>query len=420
MTTALHPGAKALLEGAQAASRALAQTSAQQRDDALAAISLSLVSHSQQIVAANALDLARGESEAMAEGLQDRLRLTPERVTALSDAVTQIRALPESVGDVVRGMTLPNGLQVSQVRVPFGVVGAIYEARPNVTIDIAALALKSGNAVVLRGGSAAQSSNEVLVSLMQEALTSVGLPSAAITSVDEFGREGAQAMMKGRGLIDVLIPRGSASLIETVVSESTVPVIETGSGVVHIFVDDTATIDDAVEIIHNAKVQRPGVCNAVETVLIHRGIAQAIIPAIAQRLGESGVVIHGDAAVCALVAEAVPATAGDWGREYLSLDVSMAIVGSLDEALEHIARYSTHHTEAILTGTMDNAERFLREVDSASVIVNASTRFTDGGEFGFGAEVGISTQKLHARGPMGLPELTSTKWVVRGQGQVRA
>ena len=420
MTTALHPGAKALLEGAQAASRALAQTSAQQRDDALAAISLSLVSHSQQIVAANALDLARGESEAMPEGLQDRLRLTPERVTALSDAVTQIRALPESVGDVVRGMTLPNGLQVSQVRVPFGVVGAIYEARPNVTIDIAALALKSGNAVVLRGGSAAQSSNEVLVSLMQEALTSVGLPSAAITSVDEFGREGAQAMMKGRGLIDVLIPRGSASLIETVVSESTVPVIETGSGVVHIFVDDTATIDDAVEIIHNAKVQRPSVCNAVETVLIHRGIAQAIIPAIAQRLGESGVVIHGDAAVCALVAEAVPATAGDWGREYLSLDVSMAIVGSLDEALEHIARYSTHHTEAILTGTMDNAERFLREVDSASVIVNASTRFTDGGEFGFGAEVGISTQKLHARGPMGLPELTSTKWVVRGQGQVRA
>jgi glutamate-5-semialdehyde dehydrogenase len=420
MTTALHPGAKALLEGAQAASRALAQSSAQQRDDALAAISLSLVSHSQQIVAANALDLVRGESEAMAEGLQDRLRLTPERVTALSDAVTQIRALPESVGDVVRGMTLPNGLQVSQVRVPFGVVGAIYEARPNVTIDIAALALKSGNAVVLRGGSAAQSSNEVLVSLMQEALTSVGLPSAAITSVDEFGREGAQAMMKGRGLIDVLIPRGSASLIETVVSESTVPVIETGSGVVHIFVDDTATIDDAVEIIHNAKVQRPSVCNAVETVLIHRGIAQAIIPAIAQRLGESGVVIHGDAAVCALVAEAVPATAGDWGREYLSLDVSMAIVDSLDEALEHIARYSTHHTEAILTGTMDNAERFLREVDSASVIVNASTRFTDGGEFGFGAEVGISTQKLHARGPMGLPELTSTKWVVRGQGQVRA
>ena len=420
MTTALHPGAKALLEGAQAASRALAQTSAQQRDDALAAISLSLVSHSQQIVAANALDLARGESEAMPEGLQDRLRLTPERVTALSDAVTQIRALPESVGDVVRGMTLPNGLQVSQVRVPFGVVGAIYEARPNVTIDIAALALKSGNAVVLRGGSAAQSSNEVLVSLMQEALTSVGLPSAAITSVDEFGREGAQAMMKGRGLIDVLIPRGSASLIETVVSESTVPVIETGSGVVHIFVDDTATIDDAVEIIHNAKVQRPSVCNAVETVLIHRGIAQAIIPAIAQRLGESGVVIHGDAAVCALVAEAVPATAGDWGREYLSLDVSMAIVDSLDEALGHIAKYSTHHTEAILTGTMDNAERFLREVDSASVIVNASTRFTDGGEFGFGAEVGISTQKLHARGPMGLPELTSTKWVVRGQGQVRA
>jgi glutamate-5-semialdehyde dehydrogenase len=420
MTTELLPSARALLEGAKTASHALARASAQLRDEALAAIAASLASHSPQIVAANSEDLARGAAEGMAEGLQDRLRLTPERIAALSDAVTQIRALPEPVGDVVRGMTLPNGLQVSQIRVPFGVVGAIYEARPNVTIDIAALALKSGNAVVLRGGSAAQSSNEVLVSLMQEALTSVGLPPAAITSVDEFGREGAQAMMKGRGLIDVLIPRGSASLIETVVQESSVPVIETGSGVVHIFVDDTANLENAVEIIHNAKVQRPSVCNAVETVLIHRGIAKAVLPVVAERLQASGVVIHGDGAVCAIVSGAVPATEGDWGREYLSLDVSMGVVDSLDQALEHIARYSTHHTEAILTGNMDHAERFLKEVDSASVIVNASTRFTDGGEFGFGAEVGISTQKLHARGPMGLPELTSTKWVVRGQGQVRA
>jgi glutamate-5-semialdehyde dehydrogenase len=316
-------------------------------------------------------------------------------------------------------MTLPNGLKVTQVRVPFGVVGAIYEARPNVTIDIAALALKSGNAVVLRGGSAAESSNGALIALMQDALVSVGLPPAAITSVDEFGREGAFAMMKGRGLIDVLIPRGSAALIDTVVSTSTVPVIETGSGVVHIFVDDTADLSEAIEIIHNAKVQRPSVCNAVETVLVHRGIADALLPALGERLGAAGVTLHGDSLVQALLPDALEATEEDWAAEYLSLDLAIRVVDSLEQALGHIDTYSTHHTEAILTGTMAHAERFLHEVDSASVIVNASTRFTDGGEFGFGAEVGISTQKLHARGPMGLPELTSTKWIVRGSGQIR-
>ena len=419
MTEELNPGALALLKDAKEASLALRTASAQVRDDALAAIAETLASHVDDIIAANAEDLARGHDRGMSEGLQDRLRLTPERIGALVNSVSDIRALADPVGDVVRGMTLPNGLKVTQVRVPFGVVGAIYEARPNVTIDIAALALKSGNAVVLRGGSAAESSNGALIALMQDALVSVGLPPAAITSVDEFGREGAFAMMKGRGLIDVLIPRGSAALIDTVVSTSTVPVIETGSGVVHIFVDNTADLSEAIEIIHNAKVQRPSVCNAVETVLVHRGIADALLPALGERLGAAGVTLHGDSLVQALLPDALEATEEDWAAEYLSLDLAIRVVDSLEQALGHIDTYSTHHTEAILTGTMAHAERFLHEVDSASVIVNASTRFTDGGEFGFGAEVGISTQKLHARGPMGLPELTSTKWIVRGSGQIR-
>jgi glutamate-5-semialdehyde dehydrogenase len=354
----------------------------------------------------------------MEASLQDRLRLSVERVTGLADAVSSIRSLPDPVGGVVRGMTLPNGLQVSQVRVPFGVVGAIYEARPNVTVDIASLAMKSGNAVVLRGGSAALESNKLLVSLMRDAVSSVGLPADVIATVDDFGREGATALMKGRGFIDVLIPRGSAALIETVVGESSVPVIETGSGIVHIFVDATADADQAVEIIHNAKVQRPSVCNSVETVLVHRD-ALHMVPAIAVRLLASGVTIHADDTIMGLVPEALLATEEDWATEYLALEVSLKTVSSLDEALEHIRTYSTHHTESILTADMGNADRFLAEVDSAAVMVNASTRFTDGGEFGFGAEVGISTQKLHARGPMGLPELTSTKWIVRGSGQVR-
>ena len=419
MTSSPHPGAIERLRATKRASRALQRSSAATRDAALSAISQALRDNVDEIIAANARDIARGVSEGMPEGLQDRLRLTPERVAGLAGAVEDIRALPDPIGDVVRGMTLPNGLMVTQVRVPFGVVGAIYEARPNVTIDIAALALKSGNAVALRGGSAAESTNTVLVGLMHDALQGVGLPGEAVTSVDDFGREGAQALMTGRGLIDVLVPRGSAALIETVVTTSTVPVIETGSGVVHIFVDESADVAQAIEIIHNAKVQRPSVCNAVETVLIHSGAMEAILPGVARRLRDSGVTIHGDPRVCGLVPEAVAAQEDDWGMEYLSLDVAIKVVDSLDEALEHIHTYSTHHTEAILTKNMSHAERFLQEVDSASVMVNASTRFTDGGEFGFGAEVGISTQKLHARGPMGLPELTSTKWIVRGSGQVR-
>ncbi len=414
----MAPQLLARLHASRDAARILGTASSAQRDAALGAIELTLRAHSAEIVAANSLDLERGQSEGMEASLQDRLRLTGERVTGLADAVASIRSLPDPVGGVVRGMTLPNGLQVSQVRVPFGVVGAIYEARPNVTVDIASLAMKSGNAVVLRGGSAALESNKLLVSLMRDAVSSVGLPADVIATVDDFGREGATALMKGRGFIDVLIPRGSAALIETVVGESSVPVIETGSGIVHIFVDATADADQAVEIIHNAKVQRPSVCNSVETVLVHRD-ALHMVPAIAVRLLASGVTIHADDTIMGLVPEALLATEEDWATEYLALEVSLKTVSSLDEALEHIRTYSTHHTESILTADMGNADRFLAEVDSAAVMVNASTRFTDGGEFGFGAEVGISTQKLHARGPMGLPELTSTKWIVRGSGQVR-
>jgi glutamate-5-semialdehyde dehydrogenase len=303
--------------------------------------------------------------------------------------------------------------------VPFGVVGAIYEARPNVTIDIAALALKSGNAVVLRGGTAAENTNRVLVDVIQEALESAGLPIETVQTIDEFGREGAVELMKARGFVDVLIPRGSAALINSVVAESKVPVIETGAGVVHIFLDASADLDMAIEIVHNSKVQRPSVCNALETLLVDEASALRLLPSVLARLRASGVTIHGDERTLAIFPDAVPATEDDWSTEYMSLDVAVRIVDGVDAALEHIRTYSTHHTESIVTNDLGRAEKFLAEVDSAVVMVNASTRFTDGGEFGFGAEVGISTQKLHARGPMGLPELTSTKWVVRGTGQVR-
>jgi len=408
------------LSDAKGAARVLGRASAALRDQALSAIQENLAASVEDIVRANELDLAQGLSQGMSDALQDRLRLTAERVHSLVEAVGAIRAESDPVGDVVRGMTLPNGLQVTQVRVPFGVVGAIYEARPNVTVDISALALKSGNAVVLRGGSAAESTNTVLVGVMQEALHRVGLPRAVVSSVDDFGREGANAMMAARGLIDVLIPRGSAELIETVVRQSQVPVIETGAGVVHIFIDDSADLERAVEIVHNAKVQRPSVCNSVETILVHQAVAASFLPPVAASLRASGVVIHGCERTREHVPDAAVATEEDWATEYLALKLAIRVVDSLDEALDHIHQYSTHHTESILTKSMANADRFLNEVDSAAVMVNASTRFTDGGEFGFGAEVGISTQKLHARGPMGLLELTSTKWLVRGSGQVRA
>ncbi|MCS5713352.1 glutamate-5-semialdehyde dehydrogenase [Herbiconiux sp. CPCC 205716] len=407
------------LTAARAASLALATATTDLKNTALEAIAAALEAGSNEIIAANEVDLENGRQNGLSEALRDRLRLTPERIVALAGAVREIVVLADPVGQSIRGSKLPNGVRIDQVRVPFGVVGVIYEARPNVTVDIAALALKSGNAAVLRGGSAAESTNRVLASLIQDALASAGLPPAAVQTVDEFGREGGTRLMRARGAVDVLIPRGSAGLIQAVVTESQVPVIETGDGVVHIFLDASANEDWAVDIVHDAKVQRPSVCNAVETLLVHEAAAERLLPAVLGRLRASGVTVHGDEATLAIVADGVPATEEDWSTEYMSLDLSVRVVASLDEAMEHIRRYSTHHTESIITNDLANAERFLNEVDSAVVMVNASTRFTDGGEFGFGAEVGISTQKLHARGPMGLPELTSTKWTVRGSGQSR-
>jgi glutamate-5-semialdehyde dehydrogenase len=409
----------AKLEAARAASRVLATVTTEQKNRALHAIAATVTRNADRILPANAVDLENARENGLSEGMQDRLRLDFRRLEALASAVVQVAGLVDPVGEAIRGSSLPNGLRISQVRVPFGVIGAIYEARPNVTIDIAALALKSGNAVVLRGGSAAENTNRVLVELLQGAIASEGLPAEAIQTIDEFGRDGARQLMHARGYVDVLIPRGSADLINTVVRESMVPVIETGAGVVHVYLDESAEEAVSVDIVHNAKVQRPSVCNALETLLVHSAAAERLLPAVLARLRDDGVTIHGDDRTLAIFADAVPATEDDWSTEHMSLDISVRVVDDLDAALDHIHRYSTHHTESIITNDLARAERFLSEVDSAVVMVNASTRFTDGGEFGFGAEVGISTQKLHARGPMGLPELTSTKWIVRGSGQVR-
>ncbi|AXL12444.1 glutamate-5-semialdehyde dehydrogenase [Microbacterium foliorum] len=408
------------LARAKEASRATAALTSDDKARALEAIAVALEQNAATIIEANSRDVARGEADGIGDSLIDRLRLDEKRVRALASAVREVTALPDPVGRVVGGHRMPNGVTLEQVRVPFGVVGAIYEARPNVTVDIAALALRSGNAVVLRGGSAARDSNTVLVQIMREALQSAGVTPEAVQTVDDFGRDGAKALMNGRGYIDVLVPRGSAGLIETVVTESTVPVIETGAGNVHIVLDESAPDDWSRDIVVNAKVQRPSVCNAVETVLVLRQAAPRLVPLVASALQSEGVAIHGDDMVAGLVSNVIPATDEDWATEYLSLDIAMKVVDSLDDALDHIRRYSTGHTESIITTDTRNAERFLAEVDSAVVMVNTSTRFTDGGEFGFGAEVGISTQKLHARGPMGLSELTSTKWLARGSGQTRS
>lgn len=407
------------LERAKEASRATAALTSDDKARALEAIAVALEQQAGRIIEANGKDIARGREDGIGESLIDRLRLDEKRVAALASAVREVAALPDPVGRVVGGHRMPNGVSLEQVRVPFGVVGAIYEARPNVTVDIAALALRSGNAVVLRGGSAALESNTVLVAIMRDALEGAGVTAEAVQTVDDFGRDGARALMHGRGFIDVLVPRGSAGLIETVVTESTVPVIETGAGNVHIVLDESAPDDWARDIVVNAKVQRPSVCNAVETVLVLRQAAPRLVPLVGSALQSEGVAIHGDDMVAGLVSNVIPATEEDWATEYLSLDIAMKVVDTLDEALEHIRRYSTGHTESIVTTDSRNAERFLAEVDSAVVMANASTRFTDGGEFGFGAEVGISTQKLHTRGPMGLAELTSTKWLARGAGQTR-
>lgn len=407
------------LVSARSAAKHLATVTTEQKNQALAAIAIALESSTDQIISANKIDLARGRDSGMDQGLLDRLLLDETRIQGLASAVREIISLPDPVGEVVRGSTLANGIKISQVRVPFGLVGAIYEARPNVTVDIVSIALKSGNGAVLRGGSAAERTNEALVELMQRAIHSVGLDGEAFQTIDEFGREGATWLMRARKYVDVLIPRGSAGLIATVVEESTVPVIETGSGIVHIYVDASAEEEVAVNLVRNAKTHRPSVCNAAETLLVHADAADRMLPQLLDALREEGVELFGNEEAQAFSPGMQIADEQVWSTEHLSLKMGVRVVSTFDEALEHIDKFSTHHTDAIVTANFANAERFLTEVDSAVVMVNSSTRFTDGGEFGFGAEVGISTQKLHARGPMGLRELTSSKWLVRGTGQIR-
>jgi glutamate-5-semialdehyde dehydrogenase len=409
-----------LIKSAKKASVTLGLAGTEQKNEILKSVSVLLTSRTKEILEANSEDLRLAKESGVSESLQDRLALSVERIDSLRVALAELIKLNDPIGELVRDITRPNGLSIKEVRVPFGLIGAIYEARPNVTIDIAGMAIKTGNAIILRGGSMAENTNRVLVSILKEALSSNNQNPDAIASVDEYGRDGAEVMMKATGLIDVLIPRGSANLIKTVVEESKVPVIQTGDGIVHIFLDATARLDYALEIVTNAKVQRPSVCNSLETLLVHKDAVDKVLVPVLEKLVENGVVIHGDDRVRTVFPIALEAVESDWATEYLALELAVKVVDSFEEAIEHIAQYSTSHTESIITEDMANAEAFLARVDSAVVMVNASTRFTDGGEFGFGAEVGVSTQKLHARGPMGLPELTSTKWLVRGSGQSRA
>ncbi|WP_281395835.1 glutamate-5-semialdehyde dehydrogenase [Nonomuraea endophytica] len=388
------------------------------KDRALRAIADALAAQAAQIVEANAKDVERAREQGTSEAMIDRLRLDVKRVEAIAEAVRQVADLPDPVGEVLRGSTLPNGLELRQLRVPLGVIGIIYEGRPNVTVDAAALCLKSGNAVLLRGSSSAYDSNTELVRIMQEALEGTEVPSGAVQLVPGQTRESVKELMRARGLVDVLIPRGGASLINSVVEESTVPVIETGVGNCHVYVDAEADLDLALDILVNSKAQRPSVCNAAETFLVHAGVAAEFLPKALARLAEEGVTVHGDERVAAHPG-VVAATEDDFYAEYLSLDIAAAVVDSLEDAVAHIRKYGSGHTDAIVTRSQRAARRFVALVDSAAVAVNASTRFTDGGEFGFGAEIGISTQKLHARGPMGLPELTSTKWIYTGEGHLR-
>jgi glutamate-5-semialdehyde dehydrogenase len=413
---------RGIAKRAKAASKQLAIATRARKDQLLAAMADALEAHADEIVAANSKDTAREEAGGMSAGLLDRLALDPARVKACADALREVAALPDPVGEVVRGNTLANGMRLTQVRVPMGVVGMIYEARPNVTVDAAGLAIKSGNAVILRGGSAAAESNQAIVKVLQNAVAAQGFDPDLIQSVDSYGRAGGVALMRARGLVDVLVPRGGHGLIQTVIAESSVPVIETGEGVVHVYVDKGADLAQAMNITMNAKTQRVGVCNALETLLVHRDVAGEFLPLALAALAEAGVVLHGDDATISLApvgVEVIPATNRDWETEYLALELAIKVVDSLDDAIAHIDEYSTAHTDAIITDDVKAAERFIKEVDSAVVMVNASTRFTDGGQFGLGAEIGISTQKLHARGPMGLAELTTTKWILRGDGNVR-
>jgi glutamate-5-semialdehyde dehydrogenase len=413
-----EPSVEAVALRAREAAHVLALATRAAKDAALTAMAEALVSATEDVLAANAEDVAAARENGVAESLVDRLRLDADRVAGMAQGLRDVAALPDPVGEVVRGSTLANGLELRQVRVPFGVVGIIYEARPNVTADAAGICIKSGNSVLLRGSSSARRSNEAIVAVLRGAASEAGLPADAVQLVPGEGHEAAKALMRARGLVDVLIPRGGAGLIRSVVEESTVPVIETGVGNCHVYVDRDADLDMALDIVLNAKTHRPSVCNAAESLLVHAEVADVFVPRVVAALRDAEVVVHGDD-VFARGDGVLPATEDDYRAEYLSLDISAAVVPDLDAAVDHIRRYSSGHTEAIVTGSHDAARRFTAAVDSAAVIVNASTRFTDGGEFGFGAEIGISTQKLHARGPMGLPEMTSTKYVVTGDGHLR-
>ena len=408
---------------AQAAAADLALATRAGKDAALAAMAQALVDNTDQIVAANAADLERGRAEGMNTGLQDRLRLTPERIAQIADAVREVIALPDPTGEVLRGSTLPNGLQIRQIRVPMGVIGMIYESRPNVTADAAALGVKSGNAMILRGGSAAAQSNAVIVATLRAALADNGLPADSVQLLDG-GREDVTSLITARGLVDLVIPRGGAGLIQTVVLGATVPVIETGIGNVHVYVDSAADLVMAREIVINSKLRRTSVCNAAETLLVHRDVAATFLPTILGDFAGREVRLHLDERAGVVARDTgvgyEPVTEADWRTEYLDAEIAVGVVDSADAAIAHINANGSRHTEVIVTENRAAARRFVARVDAAVVAVNASSAFTDGGQFGMGAEIGISTQKLHARGPMALPELTSTKWVLEGDGQVRS
>ncbi|MGW0328116.1 glutamate-5-semialdehyde dehydrogenase [Nocardia sp. NPDC003183] len=398
---------------ARVASRVLAQLTAAQKNDALHAAADALLAAADRVLAANAEDIATAQAAGTEENLLDRLRLTKARIDGIASGLRQVATLPDPVGVIVRGSTLPNGLEIRQTRVPLGVVGMVYEARPNVTVDAFGLALKSGNAALLRGSSSAANSNAALVEVLREALVAQDVPADAVQLLPSNDRSSVTHLIQARGLVDVVIPRGGAGLINAVVRDAQVPTIETGTGNCHVYVHSAADLDMAEAIVLNAKTRRPSVCNAAETVLIDAAVAETALPRLSKALDDAGVTIHGD------LPGQVPATDADWGEEYLTLDIALKVVDDLDAAVDHINTWGTGHTEAIVTADLAAAREFTARVDAAAVMVNASTAFTDGEQFGFGAEIGISTQKLHARGPMALPELTSTKWIVWGDGQTR-
>jgi len=404
---------------AKAAARRLAYLSTKVKNEALEAMARALQERQQFILEANSQDIKAGKERGMAEAMLDRLLLTANRLTAMAADLRAVAALPDPIGEVIDGWKRPNGLEIRRVRVPLGTIGIIYESRPNVTVDAAALCLKSGNAVVLRGGSEAIHSNVALARVISQAAYDAGVPEGAIEMIESTDRTAAQQLMRMNGVVDVLIPRGGAGLIQTVVRTATVPTIETGVGNCHVYVDAKADLELAEKLAVNSKCHRPSVCNAAETLLVHSSIAQAFLPRVGKALQERGVELRGDDRTRALVPNVTPATEDDYYTEYLALIMAVKVVDSLDEAMDHIDKYGSKHTELIVTEDFSAAHRFVNEVDAAVVNVNASTRFTDGGQFGLGAEIGISTQKLHARGPMGLRELTSTKFIVIGEGQVR-